>query len=61
MNIVAIILWIIVGVAVNKAYHKIFNVVYFGANGILRELIGTVLISGFIVGIILGTIGNIFS
>lgn len=61
MKVVAIILWIVIGVWVNKTYHKMFNVVYFGERGLLRELIGTILVSGFIVGVILGMIGNLFA
>lgn len=61
MKVVAIILWIIIGIWVNRLYHKMFHVVYFGEKGILRELIATVLVSGLIVAIIFGILGNLIA
>ena len=47
-NYIHIILWIIIGVKINKIYHRIFHVIYFGARGIFKELIVTIGVSGLI-------------
>ena len=60
MNIVVGIVWILSAIFVNRLYHKIFHVVYFGANGIVKELMATVIVSAFVAGFILSLFGKIF-
>ena len=59
MQIIAIVLWIVIGIKINQIYHRIFHVIYFGEKGLLRELIVTILVSGFIVAVIFGAIGSL--
>lgn len=59
MQVATIILWVVIAIAVNKLYLKMFNVIYFGQKGILRELITTVLVSEIILPILIGMLGNI--
>ena len=47
------------GVKINKLYHKIFHVIYFSANGIFKELIVTVGVSGMISAAIVSGIQSI--
>lgn len=60
MDVIVLIVWVLSAILVNRLYHKMFHVIYFGANGILKELIVTVIVSAMVAGFIIGTIGKIF-
>lgn len=49
-----LILFIVVTVAINRLYHKVFNVMYFGFAAVLTEWIICFLIAAVIVGAIIG-------
>lgn len=49
-----LILFIVVTVAVNRLYHRIFNVMYFGFAAVLTEWIICFSVAAVIVGAIIG-------
>lgn len=47
------VVWIIIAIIVDIVYHKMFDVIYFSGKGIVREIIGVIIISGIIYALIL--------
>ncbi|MCD8013844.1 MAG: hypothetical protein LUG99_11835 [Lachnospiraceae bacterium] len=43
-----------------RIYHRIFNVTYFGARGILRELVGCLIAAIIEVALVIGIVNNLF-